>query len=81
VRRGEAAVFGLRLRDRRGRRSDKRPSGQSIDRKAPLWGAPRIHGALLQLAIDIGETSVSKYLVRRHKPVWSKYSNVLKPYG
>ena len=34
----------------------------------PLRGAPRIHGELLKLGIDIGETSVSKYLVRRHKP-------------
>jgi putative transposase len=32
------------------------------------WGAPRIHGELLKLGIDIGETSVSKYLVRRRKP-------------
>ena len=31
-------------------------------------GAPRIHGELLKLGIDIGETSVSKYLVRRRKP-------------
>jgi len=34
----------------------------------PLWGAPRIHGELLKLGIDIGETSVSKYLVRGRKP-------------
>jgi putative transposase len=34
----------------------------------PLWGAPRIHGELLKLGIDIGETSVSKYLVRPHTP-------------
>jgi hypothetical protein len=27
-----------------------------------------IHGELLKLGIDIGETSVSKYLVRRHNP-------------
>jgi putative transposase len=33
-----------------------------------LWGAPRIHGELLKLGIDIGETSVSKYMVRSHKP-------------
>jgi putative transposase len=32
------------------------------------WGALRIHGELLKLGIDIGETSVSKYLVRRRKP-------------
>jgi hypothetical protein len=34
----------------------------------PLWGAPRIHGELLKLGIHIGETSVSKYLVRHRKP-------------
>ena len=37
-------------------------------RDNPLWGAPRIHGELLKLGIEIGETSVSKYLVRRRKP-------------
>jgi hypothetical protein len=26
----------------------------------PLWGAPRIHGELLKLGIDIGQTSVAK---------------------
>jgi len=34
----------------------------------PRWGAPRIHGELLKLGINIGETSVSKYLVRNRKP-------------
>src|SRR2546427_9148447 len=34
----------------------------------PLWGAPRIHGELLKLGIDVGETSVSKYMVRRRRP-------------
>jgi hypothetical protein len=37
-------------------------------RKGYLAGAPRIHAELLKLGIDIGETSVSKYLVRRHNP-------------
>jgi len=37
-------------------------------RENPLWGAPRIHGELLKLGIDIGETSVSKYMVRCRKP-------------
>ena len=27
----------------------------------PLWGAPRIYGELLEIGIDIGETSVSMY--------------------
>lgn len=31
----------------------------------PLWGAPRIHGELLKLGIDIGQTSVAEYMTRR----------------
>ena len=34
----------------------------------PLWGAPRIHGELLKLGLDIGQTSVAKYMVRRRVP-------------
>ena len=37
-------------------------------RENSTWGAPRIHGELLKLGIDIGETSVSKYMVRSRKP-------------
>src|SRR5271169_848842 len=37
-------------------------------RENPGWGAPRIHGELLKLGIDIGESSVSKYMVRGLKP-------------
>ncbi len=39
-----------------------------MSRENPLWGAPRIHGELLKLGIDVGETSVGKYLVRGRKP-------------
>src|SRR5262250_1628311 len=39
-----------------------------MSRENPLWGAPRIHGELLKLGIDIGETSVSKYMIRRRNP-------------
>ena len=34
----------------------------------PLWGAPRIHGELLKLGIEIGQTSVAKYIARRRCP-------------
>jgi hypothetical protein len=37
-------------------------------RENPTWGAPRIHGELLKLGIDIGQTSVSKYMVRCRPP-------------
>ena len=30
----------------------------------PLWGAPRIHGELLKLGIDVGQTTVAKYMAR-----------------
>ncbi len=39
-----------------------------MSRENSGWGAPRIHGELLKLGINIGETSVSKYLVRTRKP-------------
>jgi transposase InsO family protein len=31
-----------------------------MSRENPLWGAPRIHGELLKLGIEVGETSVGK---------------------
>jgi transposase InsO family protein len=34
----------------------------------PLLGAPRIHGELLKLGIEIGQTSVAKYMARRRGP-------------
>jgi hypothetical protein len=37
-------------------------------RENPSWGAPRIHGELLKLGIDIGESSASKYMVRCRRP-------------
>jgi transposase InsO family protein len=34
----------------------------------PLWGAPRIHGELLKLGIDVGQTTVAKYMAKRRQP-------------
>ena len=34
----------------------------------PLWGAPRIHGELLKLGIEISQATVAKYMVRQRKP-------------
>jgi putative transposase len=34
----------------------------------PSWGAPRIHGELLKLGIEITKPTVSKYMVRQGKP-------------
>src|SRR5712691_6283685 len=34
----------------------------------PLWGAPRIHGELLKLGFELGQSSVAKYMVTRRGP-------------
>ena len=31
----------------------------------PLWRAPRIHSELLKLGVEVGQTSVAKYMARR----------------
>jgi len=39
-----------------------------MNRENPLWGAPRIHGELLMLGIDVAESTVGRYIVRRRRP-------------
>jgi transposase InsO family protein len=34
----------------------------------PLWGAPRIHGELLKLGFEVGQSSVAKYMIKRRRP-------------
>jgi transposase InsO family protein len=34
----------------------------------PLWGAPRIHGELLKLGIELSQATVAKYMPRRRRP-------------
>src|SRR6202023_247358 len=50
---------------RRGGRPTVAPEIRKLIREMsianPLWGAPRIHGELLKLGMDIGQTSVAKY--------------------
>ncbi len=42
----------------------------------PLWGAPRIHGELLKLGIEISQATVAKHMVRRRgapSPTWRTF--------
>jgi hypothetical protein len=39
-----------------------------MSRDNPLWGAPRIHGELLKLGIDIAQSTIAKYMLRRRGP-------------
>jgi Integrase core domain len=38
---------------------------RQMSRANPLWGAPRIHGELLKLGIEVSQATVAKYMVRR----------------
>jgi transposase InsO family protein len=33
-----------------------------------LWGAPRLHGELLKLGIEVSQATVAKYMIKRRKP-------------
>src|ERR1700726_3496905 len=44
----------------------------------PLWGAPRLHGELLKLGIDVGQTSVAKYMARRRRPPSQGWTTFLR---
>ena len=68
---GFRAYWRLRSRPRGGR--PKTPleirqliRGMSIAN--PLWGAPRIHGELLKLGVDVGQTTVAKYMAKHGRP-------------
>ena len=39
-----------------------------MSRENPLWGAPRIHGELLMLGIEISQATVSNYMARHGRP-------------
>lgn len=41
---------------------------RQMSRANALWGAPRIHGELLKLGIEVSQATVSKYLVRHRRP-------------
>lgn len=63
-----------RWKSRQGRSGRPRVAAETrelirrMSRENPLWGAPRIRGELLKLGIDVGETSVGKYMARGRKP-------------
>jgi hypothetical protein len=70
-RRGFRAYWHWKSRHVGGRpriESEIRTLIQGISRENPLWGAPRIHGELLMLEIEVAESTVGRYMVRRRRP-------------
>jgi len=41
---------------------------RTMSQTNPRWGAPRIHGELLKLGIDVCQATVAKYMVRCRRP-------------
>jgi hypothetical protein len=39
-----------------------------MSRENPTWGAPRTHGELLMLGIDVSESTVGRYMIRTGRP-------------
>ena len=78
--------FRLYWRWKSRRRADGRPAvprevRDLIHRMAlanPLWGAPRIHGELLKLGIDVSQATAAKYMPRRRKPPSSTWRAFLE---
>ena len=62
-RQGFRLFWTLKSRHRTGRPgvpADVRALIRTMSAANSLWGAPRIHGELLKLGIDVGQTSVAK---------------------
>jgi transposase InsO family protein len=70
-RRGFRAYWHWKSRHLGGRpriESEIRALIRRMNRENPLWGAPRIHSELLMLGIEVAESTVGRYMVRRRRP-------------
>jgi putative transposase len=70
-RRGFRLWWAWRSRRRMGRPTvptDIRTLIRDMSNANPRWGAPRIHGELLKLGIDVCQATVAKYLIRGRRP-------------
>jgi hypothetical protein len=39
-----------------------------MSKENPLWGAPRIHGELMMLGIEVAQSTVARYMTTRQGP-------------
>ncbi len=49
-----------------------------ISLENPLWGAPRVHGELLMLGIEVSQATVSRYMIRRRGPPSQSWRTFLR---
>ena len=80
-RRGFRLYWTWKSRHRTGRPSVSTEVRDLIHRMSlanPRWGAPRIHGELLKLGIEVSQATVAKYMVRHRKPPSQTWRTFLK---
>jgi hypothetical protein len=49
-----------------------------MSKENPLWGAPRIHGELLMLGIEVAQSTVARYMTRRQGPASQGWKTFLR---
>ena len=52
-----------------------------MSRDNPLWGAPRIHGELSKLGVEVAQSTVAKYMIRRRGPPSQGWRTFLRNHG
>ena len=80
-RRGFRALWRWKSRSRGGRPAiprEIRDLIQEITRANGLWGAPRIHGELLKLGIEVAQSTVAKYMIKRPRRPSQSWSTFLR---
>jgi hypothetical protein len=80
-RRGFRAYWHWKSRRRGGRpriNRELRDLIRRMSRENPLWGAPRIHGELLMLGIEVAQSTVGKYMGRSGQPTSQGWKTFLR---
>jgi len=80
-RRGFRAFWRWKSRSRGGRPkvpAEIRELIREMSRANWLWGAPRIHGELLKLGIEVSESTVAKYMMKRPRRPGQSWTTFLR---
>ncbi len=79
-RHGFKAFWRWKSRSRGGRPATPREIRDLIREmsRVRLWGAPRIHGELLKLGIEVAESTVAKYMVKRPRRPGQSWATFLR---
>ncbi|MEC5325550.1 helix-turn-helix domain-containing protein [Aurantimonas sp. A3-2-R12] len=80
-RRGFKAFWRWESRHRPGRPgipNEIRDLIREVSLANPLWGAPRIHGELLKVGIEVAQSTVAKYMIKHSRPPSQAWKTFLR---